>query len=346
MVSAERQSAARRKGGAGLKNIFAGVATKIKKHFADSGMLENSNTKIKNPWKIKLFIVCMLILPLTQFCIFTIYVNIDGIIMAFQNVNQSTNELMFVGIGNFEKFFRNFTSWDKETFLRTIANSFGYWPVNYLIAIPLQLIAAYFLYKKVPASGFIIVMIFLPTLIPPAVLAQAFSQMLSIDGGPLNTLLMRIFKYTPETVPVWLNDERYAMIILYLFSIWVGIGYNAVLMWGAMTRVPVEIVESAHLDGVGFAREFFNITLPIMWPTLSMILLTSVNIPFGMYMHSLLLTNGMAQTGTLGLMVIQTLRGGNMYYSAAISIILSLIAIPLMLLVKKLLGRIYEDVEV
>ena len=189
-------------------------------------------------------------------------------------------------------------------------------------------------------------MIFLPTLIPAAVLSQSFTQMLSIDGGPLNTILMKIFGYTPETVPVWLNDERYAMSILYLYSIWVGIGYNAVLMWGAMTRVPTEIIESAHLDGVGFFREFFNITLPIMWPTLSMILLTSVNTPFAMYMHSLLLTNGQAQTGTLGLMVITTLRGGNMYYSAAISILLSVISIPLMLLVKKFLGKIYEDVEV
>lgn len=329
-----------------MKNVFSSVAAKVKQHYTKSGMLESSGVKQKNPWKIKLFIVCMLILPLTQFCIFTIYVNIDGIVMAFQNVDQTTNELSFVGLGNFARFFRNFTSYDKETFLRTIGNSFGYWPVNYLIAIPLQVIAAYFLYKKVPASGFIIVMIFLPTLIPAAVLSQAFTQMLSIDGGPLNTILMKLLGYTSETVPVWLNDERYAMGILYVFSIWVGIGYNAVLMWGAMTRVPTEIVESAHLDGVGFFREFFHITLPIMWPTLSMILLISVNTPFAMYMHSLLLTNGQAQTGTLGLMVITTLRSGNMYYSASISILLSLVSIPLMLLVKKLLGKIYEDVEV
>lgn len=86
-------------------------------------------------------------------------------------------------------------------------------------------------------------MIFLPNLIPPAVLAQSFSEMLSIREGPLNSILMHIFGYTSETVPIWLRDEKFAMPILYMYSVWVGIGYNAVLMWGAMTRVPAEIVD-------------------------------------------------------------------------------------------------------
>lgn len=148
------------------------------------------------------------------------------IIMAFQSVNLDTNELEFVGLGNFQKFFKNFVSWDKDTFWHTIGNSFGYWPVTYLISIPLQLAAAYFLYKKVHASGFIIVMIFLPNLIPPAVLAQSFTQMLSIRQGPLNEILMRIFGYTTETVPIWLTDERYAMGILYFYSVDIFLSRN------------------------------------------------------------------------------------------------------------------------
>lgn len=209
-----------------MRNFIGTIAEKVKNHYRKSGMID-AGGKIKNPLKVKIFIVCMLALPLLQFCIFTIYVNIDGILMAFQSVNLDTNELEFVGLGNFRKFFRNFVSWDKDTFLHTIGNSFGYWPVTYLISIPLQLAAAYFLYKKVHASGFIIVMIFLPNLIPPAVLAQSFTQMLSIRQGPLNEVLMRIFGYTTETVPIWLTDERYAMGILYFYSVWVGIGYSS-----------------------------------------------------------------------------------------------------------------------
>ena len=332
-----------------MKDISVPATVQADGESPKGAMPAGKKVKHKNPWKIKLFIVCMLTLPLGQFLVFTVYINIDGILMGFQNVNQSTNELVFVGLGNFERFFRTFVSeWDGPAAWKMLANSFGYWPVTYLIAIPLQLAAAYFLYKKVHASGFIIVVIFLPNLISPAVLAQAFSQMLSIRQGPLSDILQWLFGYTSENVPVWLNDPDYAMGLLYFYSIWVGIGYNAVLMWGAMTRVPLEIVESAKLDGVGFFGEFFHITLPIIWPTLSMILLTSVNIPFTVYMHSLLLTpnSGVSGTGTLGLLVITTLRGGDMYYSAAISILLSVISIPLMLGVKKLLNRIYEDVEV
>ena len=135
-----------------MRNFIGTIAEKVKDHYRKSGMIEVGG-KVKNPTKVKIFIICMLALPLLQFCIFTIYVNIDGILMAFQSVNLETNDLEFVGLGNFRKFFRSFVSWDKDTFLRTIGNSFGYWPVTYLISIPLQLAAAYFLYKKVQRFG-------------------------------------------------------------------------------------------------------------------------------------------------------------------------------------------------
>ncbi|MBS6564371.1 MAG: sugar ABC transporter permease, partial [Clostridiales bacterium] len=98
-----------------MRNFIGTIAEKVKNHYRKSGMID-AGGKIKNPLKVKIFIVCMLALPLLQFCIFTIYVNIDGIIMAFQSVNLDTNELEFVGLGNFQKFFKNFVSWDKDTF--------------------------------------------------------------------------------------------------------------------------------------------------------------------------------------------------------------------------------------
>ena len=303
--------------------------------------------RTKNPLKVKLFIFCMLCLPLLQFIVFTVYVNIDGVLMTLFNVDFSSNELKFVGLGNYRKFFANFTDKNNENFIRTITNSLGYWPIVYLISTPLQVITAYFLYKKVPAAKFIIVMIFLPNLIPPAVLSQSFTEMLSIRQGPLNALLMKLMGFNKETVPIWLADEKYAMMILYIFRVGVGIGYNATLVWGAMTRTPTEIVEASHLDGIGFWGEFRHIILPIAWPTISMILITSACIPFTMYMHSQLLTNGgQADTGTLALMAVQLLRNGDMYYSATVSVILSMVSIPIMLVVKHFLNKIYDDVQV
>lgn len=114
-----------------LKNILGGVKNKIKQHYEKSGLLEHSSVKIKNPWKIKLFIFCMLALPIAQFLVFTVYINIDGILMTFQNVDFSTNEEKFVGFGNFAKFFRNFTAVNRDNFIKSIWNSFGYWPSRF-----------------------------------------------------------------------------------------------------------------------------------------------------------------------------------------------------------------------
>lgn len=103
-----------------MKNILGGVKNKIKQHYEKSGLLEHSSVKIKNPWKIKLFIFCMLALPIAQFLVFTVYINIDGILMTFQNVDFSTNEEKFVGFGNFAKFFRNFTAVNRDNFIKSI----------------------------------------------------------------------------------------------------------------------------------------------------------------------------------------------------------------------------------
>jgi len=114
-----------------------------------------------------------------------------------------------------------------------------------------------------------------------------------------------------------------------------------------MTRVPTEIVESAHLDGHWVLRGVFSYHAPDHVADAVHDFDDERRNSVHWYMHSLLLTNGgQAKTGTLGLMVIQTLRTGNMYYSAAISVLLSLISIPLMLSAKKFLNKIYEDVEV
>lgn len=60
-----------------MRNFIGTIAEKVKNHYRKSGMID-AGGKIKNPLKVKIFIVCMLALPLLQFCIFTIYVNIDG----------------------------------------------------------------------------------------------------------------------------------------------------------------------------------------------------------------------------------------------------------------------------
>ena len=136
--------------------------------------------------------------------------------------------------------------------------------------------------------------------------------------------------------------------MLYLYTVWFGFGYNAILIWGAMTRIPQEVVESARLDGAGLATEFFRITVPIIWPTLSMILVLTWMVPFTIYMQPLMIAfNGQANTTTIALLALQFLKDkNNPYYSAAISILIALVSVPTTLLLRKALDRVFTVVEV
>lgn len=65
-----------------------------------------------------------------------------------------------------------------------------------------------------------------------------------------------------------------------MFCLWTGFGLNLIMFNGSMSRIPESVVESAKLEGVGFWKELFSITVPMIWPTFSMLMLLSVTSVF------------------------------------------------------------------
>ena len=190
----------------------------------------------------RLFIAAMLALPLLHFAVFTCYINISSLVMAFQDLDFTTNQEYFVSFGNFTRFFKEFTqvpSWKSA-----IKNSALYFPVTNFITLPLSLIAAYFLFRKVPLSGCYKIVFFFPSIISIVVLAMVYRNMLDPTTGPV-CLLLKKLGMTDETVPLFLSDPKFAMPSVYFYAIWAGIGFNVVMLSGAIGRVPA--VSYTHL---------------------------------------------------------------------------------------------------
>lgn len=297
-------------------------------------------------WKgDKIFIILMIAIPMLHFLVFTLYVNFDSLIMAFQDVDYSegVGTVEFVGFANFAKFFEEWK--ENDIWKRAIINSFGYLPVTVVIMLPLSIFAGYFLYRKVPLSAVYKVLFFLPSIISIVVLSIVFRNMFDASVGPVNWVLENVFKVPKEEIPNWLVDEKYAIWILYLYAIWAGIGYNVVLLFGAMTRVPTEVIESGRLDGVGIFREMFQIFVPIIWPTVSTMIIFGVTTIFTQYIHPMVLTAGNGKTYTIAYLIITKVNNGRLYYSAALGIMLIFIALPLIELTKWLTGKVFDTVE-
>lgn len=301
--------------------------------------------KYGNPFRRKLFIFFMLLIPIANFLVFTVYANLGGIVLSFHQMSHSTGRDVFVGIANYKKFFEEFALMQ---YGRMILVSFGYLFVVMFLSLPISLVCSFYLYKKIPLSKVIVVILFLPNILPASILAEYYRQLFDPITGILSKLFNFMGGYTLQTAPSWLTDPRYSNWMLYLYTVWFGFGYNAILLWGAMTRIPQEIVESAELDGAGLVTEFFKITVPVIWPTFSMIVVLTWMVPFTVYMQPMMISfNGQNNTTTIALFALQTLRDKyNPYYSSAISILIALVSVPTTLLLRKLLDRMFTVVEI
>ena len=301
--------------------------------------------KYGNPWKLKLFIFCILLIPILNFLVFTVYANVGGVALSFYQMSNSTGLDVYVGFANYKKFFEEFALMQ---YGRMILVSFGYLIAVMFVSLPISLVCSFFLYKKIPFNKVIVVVLFLPNILPASVLAEYYRQLFEPMNGVLSGLFNKLGGYTTATAPSWLTDPRYSNWMLYLYTVWFGFGYNAILLWGAMTRIPQEIVESAKLDGAGLWTEFFRITVPIIWPTFSMVIVLTWMVPFTVYMQPMMISfNGQANTTTIALLALQTLRDKyNPYFASAISILIALVSVPTTLLLRKGLDRMFTVVEV
>lgn len=285
-----------------------------------------------------LFIAAMLSVGIIQFLIFWVYVNFNSILMAFQI---RTKDGLHWGFDNFSRFFREFKIPALELSL-ALKNTILLFVVGTLIGLPTSLLFSYYLYKKILFAKFFRVIFFLPSIISAAVLVGLFKYCLNANG-PFNAVLSMI---TGKAVEIdWVVDEMYSMGTILFFVFWTGFGSNIVLFTGAIHRIPVDIIEYAKIDGVGMTREFFQIIIPLIWPTLSMLLVFATS---GLFTNSgpiLLFTEGQHKTMTIGYFIFSQVQSNSYEYPSAIGLVFTAIGFPLVMLVKWLLGKIAEDVE-
>jgi sn-glycerol 3-phosphate transport system permease protein len=92
--------------------------------------------------------------------------------------------------------------------------------------------------------------------------------------------------------PSWLADPSWALPAVSIATIWKATGFNVIFLLAALTGVPKELQEAALVDGAGAFRRFWNITLPMISPTLFFITVVSVIHTFEGFGQIHILTQG------------------------------------------------------
>lgn len=175
----------------------------------------------------------------------------------------------FVGLANFEFFFRNMGNALRATRNTLVINGFSIvlgTIVNVALAISLDEIGSK-VFKKVSQS----VMLF-PYFISWVVAGMIALTLFDEDKGMLNKLIMA---FGGESVG-WYSNPALWWPILILFNIWKGAGYGSIVYYCALTGLDSSLYEAAEIDGASRWQRIFKITIPMLKPTIIIMFLLSI----------------------------------------------------------------------
>ena len=306
--------------------------------------------RTKAHWKEVGFILLMLAIPFANFLVFWLYPNLRSITIAFE-VPSIEGFTLF----NFQRFFDElFSDIHGPQMWRMIDNSLILFVVSTFINLPIVLFLSYIMFKKVPGYKVFRVLFYLPAILGATVMTQIYKSLL-MTGGPIEQLmdLLNIPVSDMTRFAGLLGSEETGMWMMVIYTLWTGVGVNMIMFTGAMNRVPQEIFESARMDGIGFFREFFNIILPLIWPTVTTMVVFSMVGIFSNAGLVMLLAPDNDATWNIGYYILKYTLGANttvtkidgFNYPAAIGLIFTLVNVPLVFGVKAICDRISKNVE-
>ena len=167
---------------------------------------------------------------------------------------------------------------------------------------------------------------YLPVITSWVIASLVFKYVFNTEGL-LNYFLTNVIHVTSQNVR-WLDSRWGGMTVAMLLGIWKGIGWNMVVFLAALQTVPLELYESASLDGAGSWQKFMHITLPGIRGTILFALVMLTIGGFNVYTSTKLITGGKPGHDTefvLTWMYYKAFSNGKFGYSAALSFIIAIV---------------------
>ena len=241
---------------------------------------------------------------LIYFAVFSFYPFLRTIGLTFFTVSADGNVKAFAGLDNYIHVLTD------PAFLRSIWNTVVYVILASPLAIFIALILAVLANKKTRTSSIYETMFSLTMAMSMSVTAMIFKIMYNPNVGLINKLL--------GTKINWLNDAKYAMVSMSFISVWMNIGFNFLFLLAAIRGVPGELLESADIDGARLYKKVTKVILPMISPTVFLLICTSLAINIIMAGLPIILTEG-GPKGSTSTMIYYMYKQafGNMSYNDA-----------------------------
>lgn len=240
-------------------------------------------------------------------------------------------------IRNFRMFWNDMQG--NGVLLIALKNTLKYFTVG-LVQQFICYLAAYFIYKKIPGYKTFRFVYYLPCLIPGVVTSAIFMELIRV-GGPIYKIANSLFGIEYNALLSRPETATKTMIIFLFLS---GIGSTYLIYVGAMNRIPVEVLESARIDGCNGWREFWSLVFPLTFGTYATFFLMSLCGIFTASGPILYMTQGAADTTTLGYWLFSQIIDGSFNYPAAVGLIFTLLGIPILVVCRWIINKMTPEV--
>lgn len=231
----------------------------------------------------KYFHAYLFIAPIiVSFGIFRVYPAIQTLIYAFFKVELLRHRFTFIGLENF------FSLLEDKIFLKSFVNTLKYVTYTVPISTAIGIIMAIVLNTKLRINNFLKAVYFSPYVTSAVAAAMVWWWLYNPQFGLFNAIL-KLLHLPPQP---WLTSSHQALMSVVIFSVWKIIGYNIIIFIAGLQAIPEVYYEAAKIDGANPLMRFFKITLPLLTPTTTFILIYNTILAFQVFDQVFILTGG------------------------------------------------------
>ncbi len=273
-----------------------------------------------------------MVLPyIIYFLTFVAYPLIFSFILIFHRWNIAT-PMEFIGFKNFIRLFND------ELFFKSIFNTLVFLSVHIPLQVFIALFFAQLLNQKIKMKGFFRSLYFLPVVVSGVVVTILWQQMYAYETGLINQVLVEAgFKKIP-----WLVSPELAMPSIAVMATWKNVGFYIVIFLAGLQSIPKELYEVAEIDGASSFQKFFKITLPMLNPTVVLVVVLSTIGGFSLFIEPYIMTGGGPMDSTLSAMLYiynQAFYFNHMGYAATLGFFFALIILTVVIIQRKFIER-------
>ncbi len=264
--------------------------------------------------------VLLLLLPWAiVYAVFYVFPFVFSFVLGFLSYNPlNVQATSWVGTDNYARLFGD------ARFLGALRNTLffvvGTVPLTTVGALGLAVL----LRGKIPGKGFIKAGFFLPSIISMVVISLLFKLFYAPDGGLNHALgVLGLGGHG------WLTDPRTALPSIMVMDVWAAMGYYAIIFDAAFAGIPKELFEAAALEGAGFRATLRYVTVPMLRPVISFVLVINTIRSFQVFIEVFIMTQGgpLGSTDTLVMSVYETaFRQLDYGYASAIAYVVFILS--------------------